>query len=76
MSTTKTEKIQRLAELTAQQETTTGASLWREAFRRLKSSKMAIIGACIIGVFVILAVIGPWIAPHSPTTQAWRGRSW
>ncbi|MFV0133519.1 ABC transporter permease [Streptomyces sp. HMX87] len=73
MSTTKTEKIQRLAELTAQQETTTGASLWREAFRRLKSSKMAIIGAGIIGVFVILAVIGPWVAPHSPTVQAWRG---
>ncbi|MGW0820786.1 ABC transporter permease [Streptomyces sp. NPDC002845] len=73
MSTTKTEKIQRLAELTAQHETTTGASLWREAFRRLKSSKMAIIGAGIIAVFVVLAVVGPWTAPYSPTAQTWRG---
>ncbi|MBC7271697.1 MAG: ABC transporter permease [Streptomyces sp.] len=73
MSLTKTEKIERLAQLTAQHETTSGASLWREAFRRLKASKMAIIGAGIIAVFVILAVIGPWIAPHSPTAQTWRG---
>ncbi|WP_338895958.1 ABC transporter permease [Streptomyces sp. TG1A-60] len=73
MSTTKTEKIQRLAELTAQHETTTGASLWREAFRRLKASKMAIIGAGIIAAFVLLAVIGPWVAPHSPTALTWRG---
>ncbi|MBQ1091865.1 MULTISPECIES: ABC transporter permease [Streptomyces] len=73
MSLTKTEKIERLAQLTAQHETTSGASLWREAFRRLKASKMAIIGAGIIAVFVVLAVIGPWIAPHSPTAQTWRG---
>ncbi|MEU3249364.1 ABC transporter permease [Streptomyces sp. NPDC006997] len=72
MSTTKTEKIERLAQLTAQHETTTGLSLWREAFRRLKSSKMAIVGAVIIAVFVVLAVIGPWVAPYSPTAQTWR----
>jgi peptide/nickel transport system permease protein len=72
VSATKTEKIQRLAELTAQHETTTGASLWREAFRRLKSSKMAIIGACIIAAFVVVAVIGPWIAPYEATAQTWR----
>ncbi|MFD0317411.1 ABC transporter permease [Streptomyces flavalbus] len=72
MSTTKTEKIERLAQLTAQTETTTGLSLWREAFRRLKSSKMAIVGAVIIAVFVVLAIIGPWVAPHSPTAQTWR----
>jgi peptide/nickel transport system permease protein len=70
---TKTEKIQRLAELTATKETSTGASLWREAFRRLRHSKMAIIGALIIAVFVVLAVIGPYIAPYSPTAQTWRG---
>ncbi|GGT32720.1 ABC transporter permease [Streptomyces chromofuscus] len=73
MSTTKTEKIQRLAELTAHNESTTGASLWREAFRRLKSSKMAIIGAAIVAVFVVLAVVGPWVAPYAPTAQTWRG---
>ncbi|GAA1899762.1 ABC transporter permease subunit [Streptomyces sodiiphilus] len=70
---TKTDKIDRLAELTAATETSGGASLWVEALRRLRSSKMAIIGASIIAVFVVLAVIGPWIAPYSPTAQLWRG---
>ncbi|MFY1678939.1 MULTISPECIES: ABC transporter permease [unclassified Streptomyces] len=70
---TKTDKIQRLAELTAHHESTAGASLWREAFRRLRSSKMAIIGAGVIAVFVVLAVVGPWVAPFSPTAQTWRG---
>lgn len=70
---TKSEKIQRLAELTATKETGTGASLWREAFRRLKRSKMAIIGAVIIFLFVLLAIVGPYIAPHAATAQTWRG---
>lgn len=70
---TKTEKIQRLAELTATKETSTGASLWREAFRRLRRSKMAIIGAGIIVVFVVLAIVGPYLAPYAPTAQTWRG---
>ncbi|MBB0244120.1 ABC transporter permease [Streptomyces alkaliphilus] len=69
----KVDRIDRLAELTARRETTTGAGLWVEAFRRLRTSKMAIIGACIIAVFVVLAIIGPWIAPYSPTAQSWRG---
>ncbi|SDE19423.1 ABC transporter permease [Streptomyces prasinopilosus] len=69
---TKTEKIQRLAELTATKETGTGASLWREAFRRLKRSKMAIIGAVVISLFVVLAIVGPYLAPHAATAQTWR----
>ncbi|MGW9396405.1 ABC transporter permease [Streptomyces sp. NPDC055642] len=69
---TKTDKIQRLAELAAVKETSTGASLWREAFRRLKRSKMAIIGAIVIGLFILLAIVGPYIAPFSPTAQTWR----
>lgn len=69
---TKTDKIQRLAELAAVKETSTGASLWREAFRRLKRSKMAIIGAVVIGLFIVLAIVGPYIAPYSPTAQTWR----
>ncbi|MEU3094727.1 ABC transporter permease [Streptomyces sp. NPDC006967] len=69
---TKTDKIQRLAELAAVKETSTGASLWREAFRRLKRSKMAVIGAIVIGLFIVLAIVGPYIAPFSPTAQTWR----
>lgn len=71
--TTRAEKIDRLAALTARQETGEGAGLWREALRRLRTSKMALIGAAVIAVFVVLAIIGPWIAPHAPTAQTWRG---
>lgn len=70
--TKKADKIDRLAELTQRTETTTGASLWREAFRRLRSSKMAVIGAAVIVLFVIVSIIGPWVAPYSPTAQTWR----
>ncbi|MGW0701886.1 ABC transporter permease [Streptomyces sp. NPDC002867] len=70
--TKKADRIDRLAELMQQTEVTSGASLWREAMRRLKSSKMAVIGVVIIAAFVVLAVIGPWIAPHTPTAQTWR----
>lgn len=69
---TKTAKIDRLAELTAKTESHAGASLWVEAFRRLRQSKMALIGAVIIALFVILAIVGPWVAPHDPT-HMWRG---
>jgi peptide/nickel transport system permease protein len=69
----KGERIDRLAELAARRETATGDSLWIAALRRLRGSKMAWIGAGVIGVFIILAIIGPWIAPYSPTAQLWRG---
>lgn len=70
--TNKADKIDRLAELTQSSETVTGTSLWREAFRRMRSSKMAIIGAAIIAAFVLVAVVGPMLAPHGATAQNWR----
>ncbi|MFC8176467.1 ABC transporter permease [Streptomyces sp. NPDC057242] len=70
---TKTEKIDRLAALTQRNEATVGASLWREAFRRLRANKMAVIGAVVIALFALIAVVGPWFAPYSPTAQTWRG---
>lgn len=68
----KTDKIDRLAELTAGRELSgKGAGLWLEAFRRLRRSPMAIAGSVIIVIFVILAVIGPFVAPYSPTAMIW-----
>ncbi|WP_049564343.1 ABC transporter permease [Streptomyces sp. SBT349] len=72
LSKSKANKIDRLAELTAQRETASGGSLWVEALRRLRSSKMAMIGGGVMAVFLLLAIIGPWIAPHDPTGQLWR----
>lgn len=69
---TKTDKIDRLAELTAvRQSDSGGTSLWAEAFSRLRRSPMAITGAVIIGVFVIMAILGPIVAPYSPTALTW-----
>lgn len=65
--------IDRLAQLTAREETAAGGSLWVEALRRLRTSKMALIGGAIIAVFVLLAMFGPLLAPYSATAQSWRG---
>ncbi|KFK91364.1 ABC transporter permease [Streptomyces sp. JS01] len=70
--TNKADKIDRLAELTQSTESVSGSSLWREAFRRMRSSKMAIIGAAIIAVFILVAIVGPMLAPHGATAQNWR----
>ncbi|ACQ80447.1 binding-protein-dependent transport systems inner membrane component [Beutenbergia cavernae DSM 12333] len=41
-----------------------GASIWRLAFRRLRRNPIAIIGAVIVVVFVLVALFAPWIAPY------------
>ncbi|MFD4689455.1 ABC transporter permease [Streptomyces sp. NPDC058463] len=70
--TSKADKIDRLAELSANNEATSGASLWREAFKRLRTSKMAVIGFVIIVLFVIVSILGPLLAPYDPAAQTWR----
>ncbi|TDB74209.1 ABC transporter permease [Micromonospora sp. KC723] len=62
----KKQKIDRLAELAARDDER-GVSLWREAFRRLRRNPAAIVGAAILAVFVIVAVVGPFLAPYSPS---------
>ncbi|GAA5144736.1 ABC transporter permease subunit [Pseudonocardia eucalypti] len=41
-----------------------GKSLLAEAFIRLRSNPVAIIGAVIVGLFVLIAVFAPLLAPH------------
>ena len=67
----KAERIDRLAELTALADET-GRSLWQEAFARLRRNPMAIIGAVIVALFLLLSIVGPLLAPYSPTAQTWR----
>ncbi|MFR9725424.1 ABC transporter permease [Streptomyces sp. MS19] len=67
------EKIDRLAELTTRTAPASGGSLWTEALRRLRSSKMALIGGAVMALFVVVAIVGPWVAPYDPTAQTWRG---
>ncbi|MEU9510332.1 ABC transporter permease [Micromonospora sp. NPDC048170] len=62
----KKEKIDRLSELAAREDER-GVSLWKEAFRRLRRNPAAIIGAVILVLFVLVAVIGPFLVPYGPT---------
>jgi peptide/nickel transport system permease protein len=63
----KAEKLDRLAELSAAHDDEQGVSLWREAARRLRRSPAAIVGATILAVFVLVAVVGPFFVPYEPT---------
>jgi peptide/nickel transport system permease protein len=44
-----------------------GVSLWQSAWRRLRRDPVFLVGASIILIFVVIAVIAPFIAPHDPT---------
>lgn len=46
-----------------------GQSLIASAWQRLRGNPVFLIGAAITLTFVVLAVIGPWIAPHDPAAQ-------
>ncbi|HEY5978911.1 MAG TPA: ABC transporter permease [Microlunatus sp.] len=48
-----------------------GTSLWRGAFRRLRRSPSAIIGAAIVAMLVLVAVFAPVLAPYEPATSEW-----
>ena len=45
------------------------SGLWREAWARLRRNPGAILGFCLVGMFVIVAVFAPLIAPHDPRAQ-------
>ncbi|MCX4388992.1 ABC transporter permease [Micromonospora peucetia] len=68
----KKEKIDRLAELAAREDER-GVSLWKEAFRRLRRNPAAIVGAVILSLFLLVAILGPFFVPHAPDAQLWKG---
>lgn len=38
-------------------------------WKRLRSNRLAVTGATIIGTFLLIAMLAPWIAPHDPIGQ-------
>ena len=40
--------------------------LWSDAWRRLRRNPAAIVGFCLVGFFVFLAIFAPLIAPYGP----------
>lgn len=62
-----------------------GTSLWEDAWRRLKKNRLALFGLGVLGLFVVSALLTPWIAPYAydaqnldlgatpPSAQHWLG---
>ncbi|MEX2015890.1 MAG: ABC transporter permease subunit [Candidatus Hydrogenedentales bacterium] len=48
-----------------------GTSLWRDAFRRLRKNRLALIGFVILTIVTVLAVLTPWITPYEYDRQNW-----
>ncbi|NCG05427.1 MAG: ABC transporter permease subunit [Gammaproteobacteria bacterium] len=46
-----------------------GASLWHDAWLRLKKNRAAVTGGVVLCIMVILAILTPWIAPYSYEAQ-------
>lgn len=42
---------------------------WREAWNGFKKSKVAVVGAVIVFLFILLAIFSPWIAPEGINDQ-------
>lgn len=47
------------------------SSLSREAWRRVRSNPLAMIGATIIVFFVLVAIFAPWLSPFNPRDKSW-----
>jgi ABC-type dipeptide/oligopeptide/nickel transport system permease subunit len=61
------------------------SSLWRDAWRRLRRNRLAVVGLVIIAALIVVAVFGPWLSPYDflsqnldlrnqpPSSQHWLG---
>ena len=45
------------------------SSLWSDAWRRLLANKAAVAGGALLLLLIALAILAPWIAPHSYSYQ-------
>jgi peptide/nickel transport system permease protein len=50
-----------------------GSGLWRGAWDRLKRNPTAIVGALIVLLFVVIAIIAPLLTPYEPGSAQWSG---
>jgi oligopeptide transport system permease protein len=46
-----------------------GHSLWQDAWTRLRKNKLAVIGATLLSIMVLVAILTPWIAPYAYDAQ-------
>ena len=50
-----------------------GSGLWRGAWQRLRRNPTAIVGALIVLLFIVVAIIAPLLAPYEPASTQWSG---
>ena len=50
-----------------------GLGPWAAAWRRLRRNPAGIVGAVVVGLFVLVAVLAPLLAPYQPATGEWFG---
>jgi len=46
-----------------------GTSLWRDAWLRLRRNRLALTGLAVLALFILLALLTPWIAPYGYADQ-------
>jgi len=46
-----------------------GTSLWQDAWLRLSRNRLALFGLAVLGLFIVIAVLTPWIAPYEYAQQ-------
>ena len=46
-----------------------GASLWHDAWLRLRKNRAAVTGGAVLVIMVVLAILTPWIAPYGYEAQ-------
>src|SRR5210317_2083743 len=46
-----------------------GTSLWKDAWLRLRQNHLAVFGLVVLLLFVVIALLTPWIAPYSYQAQ-------
>ena len=64
-----TEQTALLMEAEDVMEAEDGASLWHDAWLRLKKNRAAVTGGVVLAVMVVLAILTPWIAPYGYEAQ-------
>lgn len=50
---------------------TSGSSLTRETWKRLRANRLAMVGGVIVVLFVLVAIFAPLLAPYDPRDNQW-----
>ena len=52
-----------------EEEEIAGSSLWKDAWKRLRKNRMAVVSGGILVAVIAFCVVGPWLSSYDPTAQ-------